>query len=134
MTMIDPHWPGIFCIGFLAIVFLQSGIDKLLNYKRELGWVQQKFTRSMLHHYVSVLFLVLTLTESLSGLLCLAGTINLLITGKVDFALYGAWSSCLAMLMLIFGQRMTKDYTGAASLVPYFVVSLLGLHFLYIGF
>jgi hypothetical protein len=34
------------------------------------------------------------------------------------------------MLMLVFGQRMTRDYTGAASLVPYFIVTLLSLYFL----
>ena len=33
----------------------------------------------------------------------------------------------LALLMLFFGQRMAKDYGGAAGLVPYFLVAVLSL-------
>jgi len=28
-----------------------------------------------------------------------------------------------ALLMLFFGQRMAKDYTGAAALIPYFILA-----------
>jgi hypothetical protein len=31
--------------------------------------------------------------------------------------------SITAMLMLFFGQRMAKDYTGAAALIPYFILA-----------
>jgi hypothetical protein len=48
----------------------------------------------------------------------------------IQIAQAGAWMACLTMLMLVFGQRITRDFTGAASLVPYFLVSLLSLYFL----
>ena len=32
-------------------------------------------------------------------------------------------SRSLAILMLFFGQRMAKDYTGAAALIPYFILA-----------
>jgi uncharacterized membrane protein YphA (DoxX/SURF4 family) len=124
------HWAGFFSIVFLAVVFLQSGLDKALNYNREMNWVRQKFTRSSLYNYVSSLFVVLTIFEIGSGLLCALGAFALLAGMGTTIAQAGAWTSCLTMLMLVFGQRMTRDYSGAATLVPYFIVTLLSLYFL----
>ncbi|MBL7923803.1 MAG: DoxX family protein [Bacteroidia bacterium] len=128
MNIPEINWVGFFSSTFLAIVFLQSGLDKVINYKRELGWIQQKFVKNALYHYVSSLFLVLTFFELLSGALSLGGVIHLLTSKDPYVAMWGAWFSSLTMLMLIFGQRVTKDYSGAATLVPYFIASLIGLY------
>lgn len=127
MNMTDINWAGFFCSSFLAIVFLQSGIDKIVNHKRELGWIQQKFTKSALYNYVGLLFYILTFSELISGVLSFGGMINLLTSKGPYIAQLGAWFSSLTLLMLIFGQRISKDYSGAATLVPYFIVSLIGL-------
>jgi hypothetical protein len=124
------HYPGLFCLCFLAIVFLQSGLDKVFNYSTELGYIRQKFSHSALHDYIGAIFLILTLSEVISGLIAIAGIIQLFFTGVTTFAMYAAWVSCVTMLMLIFGQRLTKDYSGAAVLVPYFIVAVMGLFFL----
>ena len=42
-------------------------------------------------------------------------------------AFYGAVLSALALLALFFGQRMAKDYPGAAALVPYFLVVIAAI-------
>ncbi len=127
MNLTDINWAGFFCSSFLAIVFLQSGIDKIVNHKKELGWIQQKFTKSALYKYVGLLFYVLTFSELISGVLSFGGMIHLLTSKGPYIAQWGAWFSSLTLLMLIFGQRITKDYSGAATLVPYFIVSLIGL-------
>lgn len=128
MNIFEPEvWPAVFGLLFLAIVFLQSGVDKALNYKRELGWIQQKFSKNTLYAYVGPLFFLLTATELLAGLLCLSGIISLLFGIEGSWPVAGAWMACAATTMLIFGQRMTRDYTGAATLVPYFLVSMFTL-------
>jgi hypothetical protein len=38
--------------------------------------------------------------------------------------------SGLTIVALFFGQRMAKEYPGAASLVPYFLVTLAGIYLL----
>ena len=48
-------------------------------------------------------------------------------SGGTRVALWGAALSGLSFLALFFGQRMAKDYAGAAGLVPYFLVSLVAL-------
>ena len=69
MDLHSLNWAGVFSTAFLSIVFLQSGIDKVVNYKQELGWIQQKFVRNALYNYVGLLFLLLTIFEIMSGLL-----------------------------------------------------------------
>ena len=45
-------------------------------------------------------------------------------------AFYGAVVSALAIIALFFGQRIAKDYPGAAVLVPYFLLTLLAIYVL----
>jgi hypothetical protein len=39
------------------------------------------------------------------------------------WATWGAQLAALNVVMLFFGQRIAKDYAGAAALVPYFILS-----------
>jgi hypothetical protein len=45
-------------------------------------------------------------------------------------AFYGAIIAALSIIALFFGQRMAKDYPGAATLVPYFLLALSALYLL----
>jgi hypothetical protein len=45
-------------------------------------------------------------------------------------AFYGATVAAISILALFFGQRMAKEYAGAAVLVPYFLVSLIAIYLL----
>ncbi|PYL63310.1 MAG: DoxX family protein, partial [Verrucomicrobia bacterium] len=42
----------------------------------------------------------------------------------------GAVVAALSILALFFGQRMAKDYAGAAILVPYFLLTLVAIYLL----
>ncbi len=128
MILQDINWTGFFCAAFLAIVFLQSGFDKVINYKTELGWIRQKFVKNSLYSYIGLLFISLTVFELCSGLLSAIGAIQVLLSDNPYIARWGAWFSTLTMLMLIFGLRITKDYSGAATLVPYFLAGIIGLY------
>jgi hypothetical protein len=69
----------------------------------------------------------LTIVELATGLLSLIGAVMLIVSGCVAWIQYGLYLAALAFLMLFFGQRLAKDYAGAASLAIYFGVVLLGL-------
>ena len=43
-------------------------------------------------------------------------------------AYYGAIVSAFAILALFFGQRIAKEYAGAAILVPYFLLTLVAIY------
>jgi len=109
---------------FLAILFLQSGLDKVLNFKGNLSWLEGHFSKTFLKGLVPLLLATLTVTEVLAGALSLLGAAQIFIFNQKTFALYGAELSALSIVMLFFGQRIAQDYAGAASLVPYFLVSI----------
>jgi len=111
----------------LAITFLQSGLDKVLDWKGNLGWLTGHFSKSPLRGVVAPMLATLTLLELAAGAVSAAGGVVLVLSGGTRLALWGAALSGVSFLALFFGQRMAKDYAGAAGLVPYFLVSLVAL-------
>ena len=116
--------------AFLGILFIQSGLDKTFDYRGNLDWLRGHFAESALVGSVPLLLSVLTFMELATGLLAAVGAIEALVFRTYCFALLGNISSAITLLMLFFGQRMAKDYAGAASLVPYFIVVIIGMFFL----
>jgi hypothetical protein len=113
--------------AFLAILFLQSGIDKIVDRKGNVAWLTGHFAKSPLASLVIPMVVIVTATEIAAGTLSALGFVMLLLTGSRTFAALGALLSVTAILMLFFGQRLAKDYAGAAALVPYFIVAGGGL-------
>ena len=65
--------------------------------------------------------------EIMAGVLCVSGIIQLIAEPAVTRGLgfYGAIVSCITLLMLLFGQRLAKDYDGARTIVIYFIPAVL---------
>ncbi len=116
--------------AFFAICFLQSGIDKILDRRGNLDWLTGHFAKSPLGGFVPILFGILTVLELAAGALCAIGALLVLLQRGTAIAYYGVLLSALALLALFFGQRLAKEYPGAAVLVPYFIVALAGLYLL----
>ena len=116
--------------AFLAILFLQSGIDKIIDRQGNLQWLSGHFAKSPLARMVPIMFGVLTIIEVAAGTLSGIGFLALLVAHNSTIAFYGAVVSAIAILCLFFGQRMAKEYAGAAILVPYFLVTLVAIYLL----
>jgi hypothetical protein len=114
---------------FIAILFTQSGFDKLLNWKANLEWLKEHFSATFFKNWVSSLLLILTIIEIASGVLSLVGVVSILTGNGLYIAYLGVVLSAISILFLFFGQRMAKDYAGAGSLVPYFIL-IIGTMFL----
>ncbi|MCY1075493.1 DoxX family protein [Archangium lansingense] len=115
------------CVLFLAITFLQSGLDKVIDWKGNLGWLTGHFSKTPLRGVVAPMLASLTLLELAAGAASAAGVVVLVLSGSTRVALWGAALSGLSFVALFFGQRMAKDYAGASGLVPYFLVSIVAL-------
>jgi len=66
------------------------------------------------------------LVGALSGIGCLL----LLVLKESRIAFYGAILSAVAVTALFFGQRIAKEYAGAAVLIPYFLLTLVAIYLL----
>jgi len=118
----------IFASAFLAILFLQSGIDKIVDRSGNLEWLKGHFAKSPLAGIVPALLTAITIIEMAAGVLSAIGCLEIIFSGYSTVAFYGAAVSATAIIALFFGQRMAKDYAGAAVLVPYFLVALSAIY------
>ncbi len=111
---------------FMSILFVQSAMDKMLNYKDNQQWIDGYFAKSFVKGQSKILLLLLTLLECSAGVLCLMGIFfSKKIVNPVGF--YGLFLCSISFLSLFLGQRIAKDYAGAANIPGYFVVCLIGL-------
>ena len=112
---------------FLAICFLQSGIDKVIDRSGNLQWLVGHFATSPLKNMVPILLSILTLLELVGGFLCLAGIAVLILTKSSELIFYGFFINGMVLISLFFGQRLAKDYEGASVIVNYFILTMLGV-------
>jgi diacylglycerol kinase len=116
--------------AFLAILFLQSGIDKIVDRSGNLEWLKGHFAKSPLAGTVPALLTAITILEVAAGVLSAFGCVLVLLMRDSTVAFYGAIISAAAIIALFFGQRVAKDYAGAAVLVPYFLLALVAIYLL----
>ena len=79
---------------------------------------------------VSLMVSVITILELAAGTLSALGIGLNVVKRDSTLAFYGAVISAISITALFFGQRIAKDYAGAAVLVPYFLLSLVAIFLL----
>ena len=113
--------------AFLAILFLQSGLDKVVDRKGNVEWLTGHFAKTPLGGLVAPMVGVITVFEILAGVLSAVGVLEILLTTSRGIATAGALLAAASLVQLFFGQRIAKDYAGAAVLVPYFLLAILAV-------
>jgi hypothetical protein len=113
--------------AFVAVLFLQSGLDKVFDRAGNRAYLNEHFARSPLAKTVGPMFLTVTVLEVTAGLLTGLGFLQLLVFRSSALAFYGALIAAANLVALFFGQRVSKDYAGAAALVPYFLLALVAI-------
>jgi len=88
------------------------------------------FKDTPLSSAVPVLLGIVMLVEVVAGALCVIGLYYLTAVGETTIAFYGAVMSCIALLMLLFGQRLAKDYEGAKTIAIYFMPAVFLVYLL----
>ncbi len=109
---------------FLAITFLQSGYDKIADWKGNVGWLKSHFANTFLGDKVPFSLGIILILEIVASILALIGIGMLLTNGSKEIALWSGIISCITLLLLLFGQRIAKDYDGARTIVIYFIPTI----------
>ena len=120
--------PALFSAALVAILFIQSGLDKVFDWAGNLGWLTGHFEKTFLGAMVPLLLATITVMEIATGFLSAAGVVYFLATGSLSLVFYAAALGAASLLALFFGQRIAKDYAGAAVLVPYFILMIALLY------
>ena len=110
---------------------MQSGIDKIADWKGNVGFIKSHFKDSPLRNNVPVLLAVILTIEIAAGIFMIIGTYQIYSSGLKESALIGVELSAVALIFLLIGQRLAKDYAGAMTLAVYFIITLLGVFLLH---
>ncbi len=130
MELIQKHITEILLLLFLIVTFLQSGIDKVTDWKGNLSFIKDHFKNSPLKNSVPFLLAIILILEILAGALMFVGIFHLITNGSKEIALTGAILSALSLIFLLVGQRLAKDYAGAMTLAVYFMIAIFGVYLL----
>jgi hypothetical protein len=117
--------PALFGALLVSILFVQSGLDKVLDWKGNLEWLTGHFSKTFLGGMVPMMLATITVMELVTGVLAAVGIIYFLISGSLALIFSASVIGAASITALFFGQRVAKDYPGAAVLVPYFILLIL---------
>ncbi|KGL60111.1 MULTISPECIES: DoxX family membrane protein [unclassified Polaribacter] len=130
MKLLSNYPTEVLILLFLIVTFLQSGIDKLLDWKGNISFITGHFKNSPLKNGVPLLLAIILILEIVAGFLMLFGVYQLYTSGLKEIALLGIELCAVTLIFLLIGQRLAKDYAGAMSLAVYFIITLLGVYLL----
>ncbi len=121
----------IFIAIFLFIAFFQSGLDKVIDRKGNLDFLKAHFSDSPLIKIIPIMLLILTFLEIIGSLMLGYGVYYAFVNRSTLWIFYGFVVIAITIMILFAGQRIAKDYLGAADLVPYFILIMLGIMSMY---
>jgi uncharacterized membrane protein YphA (DoxX/SURF4 family) len=114
---------------FFLIVFIQSGLDKIFDYKGNLNFLKDLLKIYFSPTLIELALISVTILELTSGILCLIGIINFVFNDSNFIGLLGLIIGSIALLVLLFGQRVSKNYDGAKTIAIYFILAMVGISF-----
>ena len=110
---------------FFAIVFFQSGTDKVIDRKGNINFFENHFKNTLFHKIHAQALTALMLLELIAASLCAYGCIYSIVYKNTDFIFYGLLVTSFILLSLLLGQRIAKDYVGAADITIYFILCII---------
>lgn len=112
---------------YSAVLFLQSGSDKVFNWSGNKAYIASVFEKTFLASISTLLLGIITILEVSAGLCAGAGVFSLMTGQGESLAASGILLGAVSILCLFSGLRIAKDYAGAAALTTYFIFFILAL-------
>ena len=125
--MISEKIVFLFVLAFFFIVFIQSGVDKIFDYKGNLSFLNDLLKIYFSPPLIAFALILVTIFELISGILCLIGIVDFIFNKSNLIGLIGLIIGSLALLILLFGQRVSKNYDGAKTITIDFILAMIGI-------
>jgi putative oxidoreductase len=110
---------------YFSIVFFQSSIDKIIDRENNILFFNEHFKNTIIKKFVPMLLTSLAALEFFVASLNALAIIYSLLYSNLTFIFYGLLACSVVLLMLLFGQRLAKDYVGAADITIYFILCII---------
>ncbi|MCK4561591.1 MAG: DoxX family protein [Flavobacteriaceae bacterium] len=115
---------------YIIITFGYSAIEKLLQWEKNIDFYENHFKETSLKNTISFLLKVVILLEIITVIICIIGLLYLIIFFDKEIGFYGLVLAAITLIGLMFGQRIAKDYVGAAYITIYFILTIVGIFLL----
>ena len=125
--MIPEKIAFLFILAFFLIVFIQSGVDKVFDYKGNLSFLNDLLKIYFSPPLIAIALISVTILELISGILCLVGIVDFIFNDSNFIGFLGLIIGSIALLILLFGQRVSKNYDGAKTIAIYFILAIIGI-------
>ena len=126
MNFLSNYPTEVLILLFLIVTFIQSGIDKIVDWNGNVSFIKEHFKNSPLKNTVPLLLGIILIIEIIAGILMIIGVYQLYTSEAKEIALLGIELSAITLIFLLIGQRLAKDYAGAMSLGVYFIITIIG--------
>lgn len=113
--------------AFLAVLFLQSGLDKIYAWQGNKEYIAGYFAKTFLGRFSTLLLFKITVMEVATGVLALVGCFWMVVNQDTFISWLASVFSGVTILALFTGQRLAKDYAAAAAMIPYVLLTLVSI-------
>lgn len=117
-------------VCYLTLSFSYSIIEKIIQWQDSKVYYQEHFKRSFLKNHVPAAIVLVIFMELVCVGLNTIGLYNLLKGGSAGFLLWGMLAVSFTLLLLMTGQRIAQDYSGAMNITVYFILTVMGIFML----
>ena len=130
MKLFSNYPTEVLILLFLIITFVLSGFEKILDWKGNVNFIKNHFQHSPFKNNVPLLLAILLIIEIIASILMVIGVYQIYVSESKEIALMGIELSAVSLILMLVGQRLAKDYSGAMSLAVYFIITLFGVYLL----
>lgn len=130
ITAILDNITELILLVFIAITFGFSALENSLNWTENIATLKAHFDKTFMAKMVPLSLFIIAILEVFASVLALAGIVSIIIFSNKTIGLYSAILSAITLLLLLFGQRVAKDYEGAKTIVIYLIPTVISLYLL----
>ncbi len=101
--------PALFSALLVSILFIQSGLDKVFDWKGNLEWLTGHFSKTFLRGTVPPMLATITVMELATGFLSAIGIVYFLLTNSLHLIFYASVLGAASVVALEDDVLVTED-------------------------
>lgn len=117
-------------ICYLTLSFGYSILEKMIQWQSSKNYYVAHFKNTFLKNHVSYAIIFVIVLESVSVGVSLIGLYRLLVSNESQTSLWGLSAMAITLIVLMTGQRIAQDYSGAMNITVYFILTVMGIYML----
>jgi len=96
--------PALLGALLVAILFIQSGLDKVFDWKGNVEWLKGHFSKTFLAPMVPLMLAKITVIELVAGLMSAAGVVYFFVVGTTAVSFWAGVGGGAGSVALFFGS------------------------------